>query len=112
MASVFAKKLQEIRDDSASEVQAGGTLSIWLNDGLIDRLTTLASEVGTTRSHLARELLSVAISQAEEDLFGDGAQLSLLGASAETVKAIVGKPKRKRAPVVKAALKHPRARKR
>ncbi len=67
---VFGERLRALVERD-SDVEAGGTLSVWMTDAQIAELTTLASEVGISRSAMARELLVLAIPMAWKEIRPD-----------------------------------------
>lgn len=79
MGSAYLDRIRELQgEDSDVVAEAGATLGVWIPDSLRLELEALASDVGISRSSMARELLTIAIAQARDDLeLGDRGQLEL-----------------------------------
>jgi hypothetical protein len=83
MSRPFVDRLKELSHLGSDDVaEKGSTLGVWMSSELLKALETLASDVGITRSAMARELLTVAIEQAARELLesGVGTQLDLIQA--------------------------------
>jgi hypothetical protein len=76
MPTMFGERLKEL-GRVGDEIEEGGTLSVWLPTELVDSLTALASQVGVSRSALARELLTIAVPQAWDEVRGELEQFAL-----------------------------------
>ena len=77
----FFERIQELKtSDSDVVAETGATLGVWISDDLRTQLEALASDLGISRSAMARELLTIAIEEAREEieLRGGYAQLTLL----------------------------------
>jgi hypothetical protein len=109
MGSLFAERMAELMRDAEPEIQDGKTLGVWMADELFHSLTALASEIGVTRSTLARELLTVAVAQAWEDVRPDlYGQMPLLEAEKQPFRADVEAPRLKPRKVKRPVAKPPR----
>jgi hypothetical protein len=110
MARGVGERLKELQR-TGEEIEAGGTLSVWLPEELVLSLTALASEVGISRSALARELLTVGVPQAWEEVRPDLEQYSLpldqvaVEAGPGEFRRLKARPGRVRKPAAKRARK-------
>lgn len=92
----YFERLKEIvQADSEEVAETGATLGVWVPDSLLTALMKLAQEVGISRSAMARELLTIALEQANDEIELQGGQLELLEpVSPPVVKIEVLKPRK------------------
>lgn len=94
MASIFAKRIGQLARVDTELVERGAAVSVWVSEDLHEQLTQLASELGISRSSVARELLGIAVPQALQDAMDQTKQLALMPLSdregKDALEAFVG----------------------